>query len=494
MLPLNPAHFPEQLQRARKLHAAGRLSEARALYETLGALAPNRVEIPYQLSMIAWQQGDEALAVEELRRARVLRPQDPRILKTLADRLSDIGELPEALEINAAMIAAAPKDAGPRIDRAFTLQRAGDFEAAEEELWRAMKLDPERGEPYRMLARNRKLKPGDPLIARMEQALRSQKLRPGAREEIQFSMAKAMEDTGQHGKVFTYLKPANTAMKKRYGYDVGLRRKEIDGLIAAFRSFDFTASPAASGDFAPIFVTGLPRSGTTLVERILASHSQVTAGGEMPHAVRAVYSVIGDSARGFRPMAKLAPDDLRHIGESYERAVRKSVHFGRTVTDKAIQAHLVMGVLREAIPSARFIVVRRDPRDCLYSIYKNMFAPGRHRYAYDLEDLAAYYASFLRILDFWREAMPGGFHEVHYEDLVADPEPQTRALIAAAGLEWEDACLQSHKSAGAVKTLSMQQVRQPIYRTSAQAWQRYEAELQPLVKALAREGVSLDGA
>ncbi|MFV0336000.1 MAG: tetratricopeptide repeat-containing sulfotransferase family protein [Tropicimonas sp.] len=493
MLPLNPARFSEQFQKARKLQAAGRLAEAGSIYEALAAMAPDRPEIPFQRAAIAWQQGEEALAIDHLRRARKASPQDPRILKVLADRLFDIGEDGEALEINEAMIAAFPGDAGLRIDRGFHLQRRGDFEAAERELWQAMKLDPARGEPYRMLARNRKLKAGDPLIARMQKALKNSGLKPGAREEIQFAMAKAMEDTGQHDRVFGYLTPANAAMKQRYGYDVASRRKEVDGLIAAFRGHDFTAPPTGEGAFAPIFVTGLPRSGTTLVERILASHSRVTAGGEMPFAVRSAYSVIGDSQRGFRPMADITAADLALIGERYEQAVRKAVSFDRIVTDKAIQAHLVMGLLRQAIPGARFIVVRRDPRDCLYSIYKNMFAPGKHRYAYDLEDLAAYYASFLKILDFWREVMPGGFHEVHYEDLVADPEPQSRALIAAAGLDWEDACLQSHKSGGAVKTLSMQQVRQPIYRSSAQAWRRYEAELQPLVAALKREGCLPDG-
>ena len=152
-----------------------------------------------------------------------------------------------------------------------------------------------------------------------------------------------------------------------------------------------------------------------------------------------------------------------------------------------------MGLLKHAIPSARFIVVRRDPRDLLYSIYKNLFSEDTHRYAYDMEDLAAYYATFLKILDFWRDRVPGGFHEVHYEDLVADPEVQTRALVAAAGLDWEDGCLDFHKAKGPVKTLSVQQVRQPIYRSSAQAWRHYEAELAPLVAALEREGVKLDG-
>ncbi|MDV7144694.1 sulfotransferase [Tropicimonas sp. TH_r6] len=488
MLPLNPAKLPEQVQKARKLQAAGRLGEAKALYEKLMRIAPARVEIPFQLAVIAWQQGNESHAIELLRKAHSLRPDEPRILKALSDRLFDLGESREALEIDTAMIETAPRDAGLRIDKAFKLQLLGEFDAAESELWMAIKLDPTRGEPYRMLARNRKIEAGDPLISKMRKALEQKKLRPGAREEIQFAMAKAMEDSKQYDKVFRYLRPANEAMKTRYAYRVQERWDEVEALIDSFRGFDFTPPPASEDGFAPIFVTGLPRSGTTLVERILASHSEVSAGGEMPFALRSTYQVTRTATATFKPMSQITPAELDRIGTTYEGLVRKSVQFDRIVTDKAIQAHLAMGLLKQAIPGARFIVVRRDPRDGLYSIYKNMFAHGTHRYAYDFEDLASYYATFLKILDFWREAMPGGFHEVQYEDLVADPAPQTRALIAAAGLDWEDACLRSHESKGAVSTLSMQQVRQPIYRSSAAAWRRYEKDLQPLIEALEREG------
>ncbi len=488
MLPLNPAKLPEMVRNARKLQSAGRLAEARALYGRLIEMAPERPDLYFQLAAVNWREGDEAAAVANLRKSDALKPADPLIRKVLADRLLAIGEGAEALEINAALIKVAPKDPGLRIDRAFMLQTLGEFEPAEQELWRAMKLNPLRGEPYRMLARNRKVKPRDPLIQQMKKALADPGLRPAARVEIEFAMAKAMEDTRQYDKVFRYLRPANEAMKKGYGYSVQQRWDEVEALIDSFRGFDFSAPPASDDGFAPIFVTGLPRSGTTLVERILASHSRVSAGGEMPFALRSAYVVTRQGAAAFKPMSEITPAELERIGASYEALVRKSVRFDRIVTDKAIQAHLVMGLLRQAIPGARFIVVRRDPRDGLYSIYKNMFVHGTHMYAYDLADLASYYASFLKILDFWREAMPGGFHEVQYEDLVADPEPQTRALIAAAGLDWEDGCLRSHESKGAVSTLSMQQVRQPIYRSSAEAWRRYEKELQPLVEALEREG------
>jgi tetratricopeptide (TPR) repeat protein len=493
MLPLNPAQYPAQFRKAQALQQAGRLAEAKVLFEALADLAPKRADIPFQLARIARQEGDGAAALSHLRKAHALKPGEPAIVAALAEQLSAQGEDDEALALLDSLIADHPKNPAYRVEKALRLQRLGEFAAAEVELDRAQKLDPLRGEPYRMLTANRKLKPNDPLIGKMRTALKSPKLGTGARVQIEFAMAKAMEDTGRHDRVFHYLSPANAAMKKAYGYRAAGRREEVDGLIRACEGHDFTPTGPGPAGFAPIFVTGLPRSGTTLVEQILASHSQVTGGGEHPLAVRLAYGLIRTPGRGFTPIESIPPDQIAALGEAYEAGMRRAVAFDRVVTDKAIQSHLVMGLLKQAIPEARFIVVRRDPRDLLFSIYKNMFASGTHRYAYDLEDLAAYYANFLKTLDFWRDALPGGFHEVRYEDLVADPEPQIRALVAAAGLDWEDACLSFHEGKREVRTLSVQQVRQPIYRSSAAAWRKYEADLAPLTRALEREGVQLDG-
>lgn len=158
------------------------------------------------------------------------------------------------------------------------------------------------------------------------------------------------------------------------------------------------------------------------------------------------------------------------------------------ITDKSIQTYLTLGLMKLAMPNARFIVVRRDPRDTLLSIYKNVFPEGTHLYGYDQVDLARHYSTFVRMVDFWRERVPGWFHEIQYEELVADPEPQSRALIAACGLEWEDACLNFHENTRKVETLSVFQVRQPISKGSVKAWARYGDRLKPMLDQLRRDG------
>ncbi|WP_165354668.1 sulfotransferase [Tropicimonas sp. IMCC6043] len=494
MLPLDSARIKQDFTKALALQKAGRLAEAQTLLERLVAATPSLAEAHFQLARIARQQGRIDAAISHLEHARAVRPTEPAILSALGELLAAQGQFDAATAVYDPLIAAAPKNPSYRVEKALVLQLAGDFDAAEAELQQALKLDPLRGEPYRMLVANRKIAATDPLIGRMKKALANPKLTRTARVQIEFAMAKAMEDSKRHDAVFRYLRPANAAMKKAYGYDVSERRDEVDRLIAAFAGHDFTPTRPEGPGFTPIFVTGLPRSGTTLVEQILASHSQVTGGGEMRYALQLSYGAIRKPDGSFRAMSELDAARIAQLGADYEAALRGTHEFGRAITDKSIQSHLVMGLLKQAIPSARFVVVRRDPRDGLYSIYKNMFAQGTHRYAYDLEDLAAYYATFLKMLDFWRGALPGGFHEIRYEDLVADPEQQTRALIAAVGLDWEDACLEFHKSKGPVRTLSVAQVRQPIYRSSSALWRTYEKDLAPLVAALEREGVELDGA
>jgi hypothetical protein len=309
--------------------------------------------------------------------------------------------------------------------------------------------------------------------------------------QLQFALAKAMADTGRHDRVFRYLDPANAAMRAAFPYDVAQRRAEVDGLIAAFEGADFAPVADPDDTARPIFVTGLPRSGTTLVEQILASHSDVTGGGEMRFVLEEAYRLLGDPGRGFARLADLADSAVADFGRAYLDLLDRAVPGGGSVTDKSIQTHLVIGLVAKALPGARIVVVRRDPRDLGLSIYRNVFAPRTHLYAYDQADIAAYIATFEKMMAFWRARLPDRFAEIRYEDLVAEPEPQTRALIAAAGLDWQDDCLAFHQTERQVATLSIQQVRQPIHGGSAGGWRRYESDLAPMIAALEREGVEL---
>ena len=279
---------------------------------------------------------------------------------------------------------------------------------------------------------------------------------------------------------------ANEIYRKNNPYNISDRLEEIKALKNSFSQTDFNRGlqdQSLSG-IAPIFITGMPRSGTTLVEQIISAHPDVAAGGETSIAVKTVYQILLRENGNVRFFHQIPEEEVARIGHIYEDQIREIVDFDHFVTDKSIQTVVVMGVVKLALPNARFIVVRRDPRDNLLSVYKNSFGDGTHLYSNDLKDLAKFYRSFVDIVDFWRERIPDSFHEIWYDDLVSNPDEETRKLIAAAGLEWDDACLSPHKNKREVKTLSVQQVRQPINTGSKQAWKRYEKDLQPLIKEL----------
>lgn len=487
-------NLPAMMRKALSLKEAGRLREAYEHYRAILEARPDTVEALYQIGLIGMAIHSYDGAARALSKACDLRPDDLAILRACAEAHSEAGDTEAAAEAYRRLIRRMPEDMAPRLALGLLLQRAGDFKAAERELRRAIERVPQNGTLYLGLVSGKKLRPGDPLIAQMQALHRAHDLPARQHMHLCFALAKAMEDSGQTARVFPFLTEANAAMRAMmpHGTDpVSEREREIDGLIQLFEAADFS-TPALEPDpgFAPIFVTGLARSGTTLVEQILASHSQVTGGGEVGLLSGALRKLVWPDVKGRpRAFAEIARGEFERVRGFYQDLLRRQFQFGTRFTDKTITSYLYIGLIKHILPSARIIVVDRDPRDTGLSSYKNLFREGDHRYAYDLESLAHHYAGYRKIMDFWRAKTPQAFTEVRYEDLIADPEGQSRRLIAAAGLEWEEGVLNFHANTRTVKTLAAHQVRQPIYASSVNAWKRYETELQPLIGALERYGV-----
>ncbi|WP_172300127.1 tetratricopeptide repeat-containing sulfotransferase family protein [Pseudoruegeria sp. HB172150] len=378
-----------------------------------------------------------------------------------------------------------PKASAAYAEKARLLQFLGKFDEADAFFTSTIALNPEIGAIYRMYVATHKFGPDDPLIPQMEAQF--EKATGQNRANFGFALAKALEDSKQYDRVFTYLRPANEYYRTLQPYDVSSRKALVDRYIEMFRDVDFSAKkvPNASG-FAPIFVTGLPRSGTTLVEQIIASHSTVAGGGELGYAhgqLSRAIDVGGANSRSF----DLSGEELAALGREAAEQMRPIAPGSDHITDKSVQTYLLIGPVRLALPKSRIVVVHRDPRDTALSMYKNQFMPGRHLYTYSLSDLGHYYHYHREIVDFWREKLPGWFYEIEYEALLDDPETQARALIDACGLEWEDACLKFHENKRRVDTLSMHQVRQPLYKSSVKSWERYTSELGELFDALGPE-------
>ena len=380
----------------------------------------------------------------------------------------------------------------PDNNRALTVrgsisQSKGDFEACELYFRRAIKSEPTCGDAYRRMMMSHKTTKDDPIIDEMTEIFERHDLTDKDRMHLGFALSKALEDTHEDDRVFRYLNVANRISSGlSHASKVG-RFADIRDCRDSYAKIDFERVPEAKeAAISPIFVTGMPRSGTTLIEQIIAAHSKVESGGELGYASAAVRPVL--TVKPGEQAHQIDPSVIAKIGEDYVDEIKNRFPGVTKLTDKSIYTFQHIGPLKRALPNAKFIVVRRDPRDNLLSMYKNKFNEGVHGYANDLESLAEFYDEFDKTIAFWRERVPDWFYEISYDALVSDPEVEARKLIEAAGLEWEDDCLNFHKARSNVKTLSVYQVRQPITKSSVRGWKRFEKDLEPMLARLRSDG------
>ncbi|MGB0901049.1 tetratricopeptide repeat-containing sulfotransferase family protein [Halocynthiibacter sp.] len=446
---------------------------------------PKSADALYLKARIQSDVQDHKAALENIAKARKAGLKTIQLTNLEASTLNALSDPDAALALLDKALLKQPDCAAYHRNRATILQSMGRFDDARDSLSAAIRLEPENGQNYRALSASHKFTADDPLIDELKAVWDRDTLKPDDRMQLGYALSKAMEDIKQYDQVFSYLNAASAIVRDTHPYDIATRRKEINQVKKIFANFKPDDHPLTNSDedYAPVFVTGMPRSGTTLVEQIIATHSTMTGAGELGRFSRSAFEV------AMMPTSpdhvdKLEMDQIHHLAEDYKSYISDILPEANQITDKSIQTYLLMGLVWLSMPKARVIVVRRDPRDNLLSIYKNLFPEARHLYSYDLEDLAKYYLMFDEIIDFWRNIAPDRFYEIQYEELISDPETQSRALIDAAGLPWEDACLNFHQNKRRVDTLSVYQVRQPMYKSSMAAWKRYEADLQPLIKAL----------
>lgn len=497
----DPSHVPARLALARAYAHAGRPTRAEA---TLGSLdTPEATLIrarlyrdtvrPEQavavldanpaktarwsseLALALAQTGQGARALSAARSAIAAGAARGPLLRTTAHAAEEAGDIAgaEAL-IDHALTQPTPD---LLIHRAQLAQSAGDFATAETWLTAAIDANPTSGEAFRAYMNGRKVAPDDPMLPRLTDALARADLKSHDRAGLHFASAKACWDLGERDAVFAHLDVANRLMAKAYPYSFDADLAEARTLVAEWTQLK--DMPANGPSDPVIFVTGLPRSGTTLIETILAAHPDVGAGGEMPFLSRALAPVLEDLRHG-----TLSAETLATAGARYLAAAQRRTDSARVIADKAIATFSRIGHAARALPGAQFVLVKRDPRDVGLSLYRNLFPEGLHRYAYDLKAMGRYIRLHDAVTDFWQKALPDRVHVVDYEALTADPEPNIRALLDATGLAWSDACLSPETTGRRIQTLSFAQARQPIGTSAVAGWKRHETDLRLLIDAL----------
>lgn len=329
-------------------------------------------------------------------------------------------------------------------------------------------------------------------LAKIEAIYASAGSEGGGKRHLDFALAKYSEKQGEYEKAFQHLNSGNRLRRTTYDYATENDRTFFDAIKSVFTS-EFFQQRAGCGspDNTPIFILGMPRSGTTLTEQILASHSQVFGAGELSFVQQILIDRCKPSSLMQFPeiIAAMEQDGFESMAAGYLDQVTKRFGKSPRITDKMPHNFVNLGVIRLLFPHAKVIHCRRDPIDNCLSIFKQDFT-SLHKYAYDLEELANYYLLYHDLMEHWRSVLPDGYVlDMVYEDTVADQEGKTRRLLEFCDLPWEDGCLQFHTTERAVKTASQAQVRRKIYSDSVKLWQRYEEQLQPMIQVLQSGGV-----
>lgn len=466
-----------------------RLDEAANLLDASLSLAPDNGRTLTHVALVRLDQNRIAEAHEAARRAVALLPHDPETLNAMGLCLQELGHVEEALTFYRRALARKPDFAGALNNIGNVLKQEGRLEHAHDAYARSLTIDPRQAEVYVNLADTRKVKPGDAWLAWMEGlAGEMESLRPTARMRLHFALAKAHDDLGDYDLAFRHMREANALKRTQIAYDEAASLQLFDRIRQTFDA-ELIAANAGAGDpdTSPVFVLGMPRSGSTLVEQILASHPLVHGAGELSDLGEIVGGLRtgDDPALVFPEIAQaMKLQDFAAIGRQYATRLRRHSTTAARITDKMPSNFCFVGLIHLALPNARIIHVTRDPLDTCLSCFSRLFS-AEQNHTYDLAELGRFYRKYAELMAHWRQVLPEGrMLELRYEDVIFDLEGEARRMIAYCGLEWSESCLAFHETDRPVKTASASQVRRPIYKTAQHRSRHYREFLAPLIAEL----------
>ena len=465
------------------------LDDAETLLEAVLALAPDHSAARYEYADTLVKRQKYTPAREEVRKLLALDPRNLDYRSLCATIAVGLGEHEEAIALYRGMLADAPASPDLHLWLGHALKTVGRVPEAIESYRAAAATRADFGDAYWSLANLKTYRFGEAEIALMRDQEASGAAALADRTHLCFALGKAMEDRGEIDQSWFYYERGNALKRSESRYRPEVIEANTKGQIAVCTR-PFFARRTGWGDARPdpIFILGLPRAGSTLVEQILASHSQVEGTQELADIQRMALELQGrdpdlDNPRYPAALTDMAEADFRRMGEKYladTRIYRTDKPF---FIDKMPNNFRHIGLIHLILPNARIIDARRDPMSCCFSNLKQLFANGQE-FTYSVEDIARYYRTYLDLMRHWDEVLPGRVLRVHHEDVVADLEGSVRRMLDYCGLEFERACVDFHMTRRSVRTPSSEQVRQPIFRDGLEQWKKYEPWLGPLKAAL----------
>jgi tetratricopeptide (TPR) repeat protein len=510
----------------------GKMREAIAGSQQLNQQFPQFASGWYTSSQVAAKLGNPTVALRAIENALRLQPEENRWKLQQAFCLADSGQIIPARDIALALHKeklssgyqcaslgllmsrlSMQERALAHYQRAISLEPElgehyyniaavhrflGNFDEAELALAEAIEKNPEDFEAYKLRSDLRRQTPQRNHIDSLGLALKKYADKPRAAVQLHYALAKELEDVGQWQQSFVHLQQGASTRRKLMRYDVQGDLDTMAKLQEVYQPPMFDRGTEGCNNPDAIFILGMPRTGSTLLERIIGSHTKVYAAGELnnfavemmravPRPTTAAASSNSINSKTER-VAQSAHIKFSELGKNYIASTRPATESAQRFIDKMPVNFLYTGLIHLALPQAKIIHMKRQPLDACYAIYKNLFGDA-YPFSYHFGDLARYYAAYEKLMEHWHSLMPGAIYDIHYEDLVADTEGQSKQVLEFCDLSWEPGCLQYYKNSAASTTASASQVREPVYNSSVGKWRHYSNELQPLIELLQNEGV-----
>jgi tetratricopeptide (TPR) repeat protein len=510
------------LAEAQRLFDAGQFVQARQRCEQLVNGKPRAPEPLLLKSWVHVQENDFFAAQDAVERAAMLLPTDAGVqawaaevcsgagdlkaaenyqvqavklgsgesatLRSLAASLTNGERYQEALPYYQRLLKREPGDANARLNVAYAARFAGEMDIAREALLQLLEDEPRFYQAQFALSQLRPAEPARNHIEWFERSLAESAGDPQASSFLGYALGKEYEDLGECDRAFQCYSlgaAAQNQARRRAGEDAAM--------IARVQAYFRGLSTPAEGNLGCgiVFIVGLPRTGTTLLDRILGAHSGIENAGELNAFPFSVHRCLGLKVRGMMTTELLSSFGAlqnEELGKAYLGCLPDRLLRRKFLTDKNPINFLYAGLIAKALPGARIINIQRNPMDSCFSNFKQLFAPGAHMYSYDLVELGGYYSAYSSLTAMWKTTLGERYTEIFYEDLVSDSEEQVRRLLQILGLEWEGDILDFHRRDSSVGSASFAQVRQPVYSSSVEKWRHFEAHLQPLRDALVKAG------
>ena len=519
--PVKRMAFESEMQQAAQLHQSDKKREAETIYRNILKRDPNHVEAARLLAAVAVEHSRYRDAEVYLRHAAGIAPDYGRLWVDLANVLREQEKLDQALDCAQRILDLAPEKAESHMLMASVLGSMSRHEEAIAAYRTALEISPERtgamctmahhlktlgrqsegvemyrkaisakpdhAEAYWSLANLKTFRFEDREVDAMLELLQGDELPDESRVQIHNALGLEFEGRKEYDQAFAHFEQCNALRRQSEIYDPVETETGFDRIIEIMDAAFFEDHQnLGSDDNAPILIVGMPRSGSTLIEQILASHSQVDGThelGDLPKVAKRIRRFSPERASFPANLRDLSPENWKEVGNDYIESTRKFRDDAPNFIDKNPNNFIFIGLLKIALPGARIINARRHPLDSCFGTFKQLFASGQP-FSYDMTELGEYYLQYQRLMDHWNEVIPGYVLDVQYEDVVADLEEQVRRILDFCNLPFEESCLRFHETDRAVKTASSEQVRRPIYSSSVNLWKHYEKNLDELFEIL----------